>query len=48
MTHVTNFLSLDLLRRDQILFTKNDSTTEIFDLYSLDSFIVRKDGNDKN
>ena len=45
MTHATNLLSLDLLRRDQIWFTEKDSMTGVSDLYSLDSFTVRKDEN---
>ena len=45
MTHAVNLLKLDLLRRDQIWFTEKDSKTGISDLYSLDSFSVRKDEN---
>ena len=45
MTHATNLLSLDLLRRDQIWFTEKNSKTGISDLYPLDSFPVRKDEN---
>ncbi len=45
MTHATNLLSLDLLRRDQIWFTEKNSKTGISDLYPLDSFSVRKDEN---
>ena len=45
MTHAINLLKLDLLRRDQIWFTEKDSKTGISDLYSLDSFSVRKDEN---
>ena len=45
MTHATNLLSLDLLRRDEIWFTEKNSKTGISDLYPLDSFPVRKDEN---
>ncbi len=45
MTHATNLLNLDLLRRDQIWFTEKNSKTGISDLYPLDSFPVRKDEN---
>ncbi len=45
MTHVTNLLNLDLLRRDQIWFTEKNSKTGVSDLYPLDSFPVRKDEN---
>ncbi len=45
MTHATNLLNLDLLRRDQIWFTEKNTKTGISDLYPLDSFSVRKDEN---
>ena len=44
-THVTNLLSLDLLRRDEIWFTEKNSDTGVSELYPLDSFPVRKDEN---
>lgn len=44
-THATNLLSLELFRRDQIWFTEKDPKTAASDLYSLDSFSVRKDEN---
>ena len=45
MTHATNLLNLDLLRRDEIWFTEKNSKTGVSDLYPLDSFSVRKDEN---
>ncbi len=45
MTHATNILNLNLLRRDQIWFTEKDIKTGVSDLYPLDSFPVRKDEN---
>ncbi len=45
MTHATNLLNLELLRRDQIWFTEKNSKTGISDLYPLDSFPVRKEEN---
>ena len=45
MTHATNLLNLNLLRRDQIWFTEKNSKTGVSDLYPLDSFPVRKDEN---
>jgi len=44
-THATNLLSLELLRRDQIWFVEKNLNSGISDLYSLDSFSVRKDEN---
>ena len=44
-THATNLLSLNLLRRDQIWFTEKNSKNGASDLYSLDSFSVRKEEN---
>lgn len=42
-SHNTNFLSLDLLRRDQIWFTEKDENTGATALYSLVDFSVRKE-----
>lgn len=42
-SHNTNFLDLDLMRRDQIWFTEKDENTGATDLYSLVDFPVRKD-----
>lgn len=42
-SHNTNFLDLDLMRRDQIWFTEKDENTGATDLYSLVDFSVRKD-----
>ena len=42
-SHNTNFLDLDLLRRDQIWFTEKDENTGATDLYSLVDFSVRKE-----
>ena len=44
-THATNLLNLELLRRDQIWFTKKNPENGVSDLYPLDSFSVRKDEN---
>ena len=44
-THATNLLDLELLRRDQIWFTEKNPKNGVSDLYSLDSFSVRKDEN---
>ena len=44
-THDTNLLNLELLRRDQIWFVEKDFKNGISDLYSLDSFSVRKNEN---
>ena len=41
-SHNTNFLDLDLMRRDQIWFTEKDENTGATDLYSLVDFSVRK------
>lgn len=42
-SHNTNFLDLNLMRRDQIWFTEKDENTGATDLYSLVDFSVRKD-----
>ena len=42
-SHNTNFLNLDLMRRDQIWFTEKDENTGATDLYSLVDFSVRKE-----
>lgn len=42
-SHNTNFLNLDLMRRDQIWFTEKDEDTGATDLYSLVDFSVRKE-----
>ena len=42
-SHNTNFLDLDLMRRDQIWFTEKGENTGSTDLYSLVDFSVRKD-----
>lgn len=42
-SHNTNFLSLDLLRRDQIWFAEKDENTGATALYSLVDFSVRKE-----
>ena len=44
-THAINLLNLELLRRDQIWFTEKNPESGVSDLYSLDSFPVRKDEN---
>ena len=44
-THDTNLLDLNILRRDQILFTEKNSETGESDLYSLSDFSVRKQEN---
>lgn len=45
MTHATNLLNLELLRRDQIWFTEKNPLNGESILYPLDSFSVRKDEN---
>ncbi len=45
ITHATNLLNLELLRRDQIWFMEKNPDTGVSELYSLDSFSVRKDEN---
>lgn len=45
ITHATNLLTIELLRRDQIWFTEKNSDTGVSELYPLDSFSVRKDEN---
>ena len=45
ITHATNLLNLELLRRDQIWFTEKNPDTGVSELYPLDSFSVRKDEN---
>ena len=42
-SHNTNLLDLDVLRRDQIWFTEKDELTAATDLFSLQSFSIRKD-----
>lgn len=42
-THNTNLMDLKILRRDQIWFTEKDENTAVSDLFSLDSYSVRKD-----
>lgn len=42
-THNTNLMDLKILRRDQIWFTEKDENTSVSDLFSLDSYSVRKD-----
>ena len=42
-SHNTNFLDLNLMRRDQIWFTEKNENTGATDLYSLVDFSVRKD-----
>lgn len=42
-SHNTNFLNLDLMRRDQIWFTEKDENTGATDLYSLVDFSVHKE-----
>ena len=41
-THDTNLLSLDLFRRDQIMFTEKKYESGETELYGLDDFSVRK------
>lgn len=45
ITHATNLLTIELLRRDQIWFTEKNPDTGVSELYPLDSFSVRKDEN---
>ena len=45
ITHATNLLTTELLRRDQIWFTEKNPDTGVSELYPLDSFSVRKDEN---
>lgn len=45
ITHDTNLLNLDTLRRDQIYMVEKDNNTGISELYSLDEFSVRKKEN---
>lgn len=45
ITHNTNLLNIELLRRDQIWFTEKNPKSGVSDLYPLDSFSVRKDEN---
>lgn len=45
ITHDTNLLSLDFLRRDQIYLTEKEHDTGVTELYSLDEFSVRKKEN---
>ena len=45
ITHATNLLNLELLRRDQIWFAEKNPSTGVSELYPLDSFSVRKDEN---
>lgn len=42
-SHNTNLLDLDVLRRDQIWFTEKDEPTAATNLFSLQSFSIRKD-----
>ena len=42
-SHNTNLLDLDVLRRDQIWFTEKGELTAATDLFSLQSFSIRKD-----
>ena len=44
-THNTNFLDLELFRRDQIWFTEKNPKTNNTELYSLVDFSPRKDSN---
>jgi AAA15 family ATPase/GTPase len=44
-THLTNLMNIELLRRDQIWFVEKDVKTGSSNLYSLDSFSIRKDEN---
>lgn len=45
ITHDTNLLNLDTLRRDQIYMVEKDNDTGVSELYSLDEFSVRKKEN---
>ena len=45
ITHGTNLLTIELLRRDQRWFTEKNPDTGVSELYPLDSFSVRKDEN---
>ena len=47
-THNTNILSLDLFRRDQILFVEKDQNTAVSEMYSLSDLSVRRDENIRN
>ena len=47
-SHNTNILSLDLFRRDQILFVEKDQNTAVSVMYSLSDLSVRKDENVRN
>lgn len=44
-THNIHFMSLDLLRRDQLFFVDKNKQTGATELYSLDEFSVRKNEN---
>lgn len=44
-THLTNLMNIELFRRDQIWFVEKDVKTGSSNLYSLDSFSIRKDEN---
>ena len=44
-THNTELLSLEVLRRDQIVFVDKDRQTGVSEVYSLQDFSPRKDEN---